>query len=126
MKRSKQRDAVLQVLSSTTSHPTADTVYNSVRDIIPSISLGTVYRNLNVLSENGEIRRLDLGMAQSRFDYNVKPHDHFVCQNCGSVLDVMNEYDNTIDKENASNINGSINYHTLVFYGICDKCSKEK
>ena len=121
MKRSKQRDAVLQALCSTKTHPTADAVYEEVRKTIPNISLGTVYRNLNSLCENGDAGRLDVGLNHSRFDGNVMPHNHFVCRQCHRVTDVEDEYDKSLD-DNAD-FGGKVEYHTLTFYGVCDICA---
>ncbi len=68
----KQRKIILDVLKNTTSHPTADWIYDQVREVLPNISLGTVYRNLKVLKEMGEIMELDFGSTYSRFDGNPK------------------------------------------------------
>ncbi|MGN1084105.1 MAG: transcriptional repressor, partial [Lachnospiraceae bacterium] len=85
VKHSRQRDAILEYLRSTASHPTADTVYENVREKIPNISLGTVYRNLNMLAESGEVLRLSCGGTSDRYDGCVKPHYHFLCRSCGNV-----------------------------------------
>lgn len=122
MKRSKQRDAVLEALCSTTSHPTADNLYNMVRKKMPNISLGTVYRNLNLLSESGKITKIDVGFDQTHYDGNTEPHNHFICKKCHKVYDVKDKYDYEIDKKACSDVNGDIEYHTLMFYGICSSC----
>lgn len=124
MKRSRQRDAILEVLCATKSHPSADWIYDKVRNSIPNISLGTVYRNLNVLSDNEEILKLDIGCDQSRYDGNPKPHDHFVCRTCQSVYDVCSDYNKDIDLD--IGFNCEIDYHTLMYFGTCEKCISKK
>ena len=125
MKRnhSKQREAILDFLATRKDHPTADVVYTNVRKQLPNISLGTVYRNLTLLSDNGEILRLRVGDGTDHFDADISPHYHFICKNCGCVLDL--EMDN-IDKINeiaAKNFNGEIEGHCTYFYGLCSNCT---
>jgi Fur family ferric uptake transcriptional regulator len=84
----KQRAIILEALRSVASHPTADDIYRMVRERLPRISLGTVYRNLELLTGAGEILRLDRAGAQKRFDGNAKPHAHVRCRVCGRIGDV--------------------------------------
>jgi Fur family ferric uptake transcriptional regulator len=84
----RQRAIILEALRSVTSHPTADDIYRMVREKLPRISLGTVYRNLELLTGSGEILRLDRAGAQKRFDGNAKPHAHVRCRVCGRIGDV--------------------------------------
>src|SRR5512135_2658698 len=84
----KQKRVILEVLKNTKSHPTADWVYDKVKKKIPNISLGTVYRNLNILKSQGEITELCYGKGFSRFDGNASHHYHFTCEQCGRILDV--------------------------------------
>lgn len=125
MKHSKQRDAILEVLRSQKTHPTADNIYDMVREKMPNISLGTVYRNLNLLSKGGEISKIDAGLDQSHYDGIAKPHNHFICRKCNSIIDVDDEYDYEIDKKACPDIKGDVEYHTLMFYGVCDNCKDE-
>jgi len=122
MKRSKQRDAILDVLCSTDTHPTADQIYDEVRKVMPNISHGTVYRNLNLLAENNEIIKIGVIGEQCRYDGRISPHNHFVCKCCGSVLDVNMDYDYSINEKAEQCISGDIEYHDLTFYGYCEKC----
>ncbi len=85
----KQRAVILDVLQSVVSHPTADEIYAMVRKILPRISLGTVYRNLDLLVGSGEIGRLDHTGGQRRFDGNTHPHYHVRCECCGKIGDVF-------------------------------------
>ena len=82
LKKSRQRDAIVAFLKTRKDHPTADTVYKEIRNSIPNISLGTVYRNLSLLSERGEIMRLVCDGKVDRFDADVSPHCHFICKSC--------------------------------------------
>lgn len=84
----KQRMVILEELRNVTSHPTADEVYNIVRTRLPRISLGTVYRNLDLLAESGEIIKLEAAGTQKRFDGNLSPHQHVRCMHCGAIGDV--------------------------------------
>ena len=79
LKRSKQRDAIVAFLKTRKDHPTADMVYHEIRQTIPNISLGTVYRNLSLLSDRGEILRLSCDGKTDRFDADIRPHYHFIC-----------------------------------------------
>jgi Fur family transcriptional regulator, ferric uptake regulator len=85
----RQRQVILEQLREVCSHPTADEVYGMVRRRLPRISLGTVYRNLEMLVKAGLIRRLDMAGRQRRYDGNVEHHYHVRCSRCGCVGDVM-------------------------------------
>ncbi len=121
-KYSKQREAILTFLKSRYDHPTADTVYENIRAQIPNISLGTVYRNLNQLSESGIITRLYVDGKTDHFDACTEPHSHFRCTNCGLVQDINGpSYANLIDS--ASNyIDGTIDSVSIIFSGTCINC----
>lgn len=122
---SKQRDSILEFLSSRKDHPTADVVYMNVRKQIPNISLGTVYRNLTLLSENGEILRLRVGDGTDHFDADVSLHYHFVCKECGSVLDLPMDNIDYINETAAQNFDGEIQGHCTYFYGLCGHCTNK-
>lgn len=122
MKRSRQRDAILNYLMSTSEHPTADMVYEQIRKEIPNISLGTVYRNLNQLSEYGMIQKLNLDPKTERFDGNVNDHYHVVCEKCGRVEDIEIPSLEHIDVLAGSTFTGKITGHMVAFRGICKAC----
>ena len=84
MKYSRQRELIKSVLSKRTNHPTAEDIYQEVHDIEPTISLATVYRNLNLLADNGEIRKIKFQGTSDRFDPITSEHFHFVCNNCAA------------------------------------------
>ena len=83
IKYSRQRDSIKNFLENRYDHPTAETVYANIRQEYPNISLGTVYRNLALLSELGEIQKISTGIGPDRFDGNPRPHYHFFCRKCG-------------------------------------------
>ena len=92
LKYSRQREAIKSFLMTRKDHPTADVVYHSLRADFPNISLGTVYRNLTLLADLGEIARLRLGDGVDHFDADTSRHYHFICSECGSVLDLHTEF----------------------------------
>lgn len=122
LRRTKQKEAILEVLRGTTSHPTADWVYNEVRKEIPNISLGTVYRNLRLLCESGEILELDLCGTLARFDARQDNHYHFRCEKCGRVFDVDLPVDEEIDRRAAQKTGFEVSFHRLEFRGVCKNC----
>ncbi|MCF6335418.1 MAG: transcriptional repressor [Spirochaetales bacterium] len=88
MRKTKQREVIMQVLGEHIDHPSADTIYEEVRKFLPRISLGTVYRNLEIMSESGSILKLETGGSIKRFDPNTHSHPHFRCVKCGSIEDL--------------------------------------
>ena len=89
LKYSRQRESIKACLMNRHDHPTADALYASIREEYPNISLGTVYRNLNLLVETGEIQRLTCGDGADHFDGNPRPHYHFMCRECKQVYDCL-------------------------------------
>ncbi len=125
LKYSRQREVIKEFLKTRKDHPTADTVYMNVREQYPNISLGTVYRNLTLLADIGEIQRLRVGDGVDHFDADVSPHYHFVCTECGSVIDLeMDSIDNIVDIA-GMNFDGKITGHVTYFYGYCGNCQKK-
>ena len=120
----KQRQIILEVLRSTKSHPTADWIYEQVRQTVPRISLGTVYRNLRVLKEMGDIQELNYGSTYSRFDGIASSHYHFVCTDCGSVMDVDLPLVMDYERKVAEHIGAKVNFHRMEFYGSCPSCTQ--
>lgn len=125
IKNSRQRQVIKDFLMTRTDHPTADVVYTNVRQIYPNISLGTVYRNLTLLSDMGEIARLRVGDGVDHFDADTSRHYHFICSKCGQVIDLkMDNIDDIVDIA-GMNFNGEIQGHMTYFYGICGDCSEQ-
>lgn len=121
-RKSRQRESILKILRGTKSHPTADTIYLEMKDEFPDLSLGNVYRNLNILVETGMIKRLDFGSTFNRYDGNCETHSHFICEKCGEVSDLeINE--NLNPEDFIKNSKGKkVKNFTLEFFGICEKC----
>lgn len=122
LKYSRQREAILQFLSTRTDHPTADCVYTNLHETYPRLSLGTVYRNLNLLVSTGEIARIVCEEAD-HFDYDVSPHHHFECRICHQVYDVPVAVLPKIDEKTEQEV-GKVEGCQLIFYGICKNCQK--
>ena len=122
LKYSRQRESIKEFLASTTEHPTADTVYLHVREEFPRISLGTVYRNLNLLADIGEIVKITTPDGGDRFDGTTSPHYHVLCTECGKVIDLDMEHLDSINKMAEENFDGVISSHTALFYGTCNEC----
>jgi Fe2+ or Zn2+ uptake regulation protein len=121
-RKSKQKEVIFKVLKGTTSHPAAGWVYEQVRREIPNISLGTVYRNLKLLKERGEIAELDLTGTLSRFDGNTQNHYHFRCEQCGYIFDVDEPVNKEIDERLAQKTGFKVAHHRLEFRGLCKDC----
>lgn len=121
-KKSKQRDMIKAFLIGRKDHPTADVIYMNVRQQNPNISLGTVYRNLTLLADIGEIQRLRLGDGVDHFDADISCHYHFVCNDCGSVIDLEMDSIDSINEVAAANFGGKIAGHVTHFYGTCESC----
>ena len=126
LKYSRQREAIKDFLMTRNDHPTADVVYSNVRTEFPNISLGTVYRNLTLLADLGEIARLRVGDGVDHFDADTSPHYHFVCSDCGSVIDLDMDSIDSINQTAARNFDGQIAGHITYFYGLCPPCKEKK
>ena len=122
LKYSKQREAIKNFLVTRYDHPTAETVYLNIRKEFPNISLGTVYRNLNLLAEIGEIQKLSSGIGPDRFDGNPAPHYHFICRHCGCVMDLTVSGLDHINILAGQDFDGEIEGHITYFYGTCPSC----
>lgn len=125
LKRSRQRDCIKEFLIGRCDHPTADTIYAHVKEQFPNISLGTVYRNLSLLSEIGEIQKISCS-GPDRFDGNPLPHYHFTCDCCGSVSDLEFEEKPRLREFHPKNFHGILSEVSLDFHGVCEKCSHSK
>ena len=123
-KYSRQRETIKEYLANTKDHPSADMVYAHLRQTIPNISLGTVYRNLNLLVSQGEAVKLSFGNGPDRFDGNITPHYHFVCTECGYIDDLEISEDDVarINDIASENFDGKILGHYAYFYGKCGSC----
>ena len=124
LKYSRQRQVIKDFLMTRKDHPTADTVYMNVRNEYPNISLGTVYRNLSLLADIGEIQRLRFDDGVDHFDADTSAHYHFVCTQCGQIIDLkMDSLDHIIDMAEAG-FAGEIQWYVTYFHGLCGNCKK--
>lgn len=124
---SRKREAVLRAVRSTTTHPTAEWVYQTLKPEYPDLSLGTVYRNLAQFKEDGVIMSVGIVNGQERFDGNVQPHTHFVCSQCGAVLDIPD------DRPEPGRIERIAQHHhirvdsaDIMLRGVCSECLNRK
>ncbi len=122
LKYSRQRESIRTNLMSRKDHPTADAVYADIREEFPNISLGTVYRNLNLLVELGAAQKLTFGDGKDHFDADTSLHYHFVCRDCGAVLDLPMEPFSDLDQKAQICTDCSIEDHTVFFFGHCADC----
>lgn len=120
---SQKRTAILAALCDTTTHPTADWIYAQLKPEYPNLSLGTVYRNLKRFCESGQAISVGVINGQEHFDGTVKPHAHFVCDNCGSVLDVDGKFFAPRELSRLSTKTGwKFTGAAVTFHGLCDAC----
>lgn len=126
IKYSRQRESIKRYLAGTKEHPTADTVYMHVKEEFPNISLGTVYRNLNLLTSLGEAIKISDPDGADRFDGCVLPHSHFFCTCCGKVLDIEIDTEELLNKERIDeNFDGIIESSRTIYYGKCGDCIRK-
>ncbi len=112
------------MLRATDTHPNADWIYDRVRNEMPDISLGTVYRNLRLLCQCGKAQEIDMTGTYTRFDGNPDNHYHFRCDNCGRVFDVAGAVDRALDDRVARETGFQISRHRLEFRGLCRECQR--
>jgi Fe2+ or Zn2+ uptake regulation protein len=125
-----QRQVILEELRRNRTHPTADEIYEMVRKRLPRISMGTVYRNLEILSQCGQIQKLQPGRIQMRFDGNPEAHYHITCTRCGRISDAPLEAFDDILKSLENTLGNLTKYgvlgHKLEFLGLCESCMERE
>lgn len=124
-KHSRKREAVLEKIRSTRTHPSAVWVYEELRKDIPDLSLGTVYRNISVFKDEGLIISVGVVNGQERFDGTIAEHTHFICTDCGDVLDVDAKLDRAFTRKVEIENGVAVQHRQLTFYGKCAKCASE-
>jgi len=122
LKYSRQREAIIECLKNRHDHPTADALFQALRLNNPRISLGTVYRNLGLLTELGKINRISCGDGIERYDYITDKHDHFVCRKCGKIIDLEPKLTGDIKHHAVHPDISRVDSHSLIFYGQCREC----
>ncbi|MBX3028149.1 transcriptional repressor [bacterium] len=118
----RQLAAIYGVLVASRDHPTAEQVFRRVRDTLPRVSLGTVYRNLDKLREQGRLRVVRLASGEAHYDAIVSAHDHFVCERCHTVLDL----DGATMPPTVGRLRDDgcvVHWHTTALYGLCGACA---
>jgi len=120
-RQTRQRRVVYESVKRSKRHPTADMIFDKVRKSLPNISLGTVYRNLSVLKEQGLLNELHGTDRKTHYDANLNPHAHFTCTKCGSIIDIMGCPE--IDWQSLEELDGcSVDNQKIEFSGICSSC----
>lgn len=123
---SKKRDAILQTIRSTKSHPSAEWVFEQLREDFPNLSLGTVYRNIAEFKEMGEVMSVAVVDGIDRIDGDTSPHEHFVCTACGAVDDLeLGLQTEEITKQISERCGAEVNKLHLTAYGLCARCLKK-
>ena len=122
---SKKRDAIFNKLASTNTHPSAEWIYRNLKADYPDLSLGTVYRNLSKFKEDGKIISVGVVDGQERYDGNTSPHPHFICSSCGAIIDMHElNIESDLDKSATELYGFRIDFHEIVFHGVCKTCLK--
>ena len=125
LRNTEQRRVILEELTRVTTHPTAQEIYDMVRKRLPRISLGTVYRNLEILSQTGKIKAIEFAGTEKRFDGRTDDHYHVRCVRCGRLSDVPIHTIPQIDEALKGLTDYEILGHRLEFIGVCTKCNNE-
>lgn len=122
LKHSRQREALLELLKSVKSHPTAEWLYTELKKDYKNLSLATVYRNLNLFCDTGEVIKIDVGDGVERYDATTNQHCHFICKDCKSVIDIDVPSIEKLNSE-AEKLNDiTVSNNSLIFFGLCSKC----
>ncbi|MGA2641560.1 MAG: transcriptional repressor [Spirochaetia bacterium] len=124
-RRSRQRERILELLQSTEAHPTANWLYVKLRKEFPNLSLGTVYRNIGILIQQRRINRIAFGSTFDRLDANTRPHYHFICEKCDSIIDLDTPPDESLNAWPDKSLGFKVSRHEIEFYGLCPKCAKK-
>ncbi len=122
LKVTPQRLAIFNVLYHTTSHPSAETIYNSLQETYPTMSLATVYKTLDCFKKNNLVRELNVGEDSFRYDVVVDSHPHLICVECHKVSDMKSEVLQNIREKVSSETKFKLITEQLYFYGLCPEC----
>lgn len=125
-RKSRQREYILDFLRSTDIHPTAQMIYDGIRDEFPNLSIGTVYRNLNILVEQGKAKRLQYGSTFDRYDADLEEHYHFICTQCGRIYDLQIEPKEDLEQIARESSGHHVHSHKIDFFGICKNCRRKE
>ena len=125
-KHSRKRDAILEKIRSTKTHPSADWVFTELRPEIPDLSLGTVYRNIALFKKEGLLASVGVVDGVEHYDGNVQPHSHFICEKCGKIIDIDVPRNPGLDEKVGETYGAKVLHHQTIFYGICKHCLQER
>ncbi|HDQ44346.1 MAG TPA: transcriptional repressor [bacterium] len=123
-RRSRQRERILQLLRQTDAHPTADWVYENLKKEFPRLSLGTVYRNLGILVDQGVIHKIRSGSTFDRFEAKNTVHYHLICERCGKIADFNMPIHDELEEQASRMTDFLIQKHRIDFFGLCGQCRK--
>ncbi len=124
---SKQRECILNILKKLKTHPTAEEIYNQVKEVDDKISRSTVYRNINILVGNKEIMKISMPVGPDRYDYIYKMHNHIVCEKCGKVFDFYYDVSEILKYEIQNQLSEKISLtESIKINGICYECKSKK
>ena len=121
MRYSRQRELITEIIKGRKDHPTADMIYNTARELEPNISLGTVYRNLKLLVDEGVIITLETEDKRLHYDGDISRHSHFICNNCGKIVDLFKPADTPQEIKDAGL---TVTGEKCVYYGLCNGCNR--
>ena len=124
-RQSKQRNRILELLRSTDRHPTADWLYQQLKDEFPNLSFGTVYRNLATLIEQGLVKKIHFGSTFDRYEANTQPHYHLICESCGKIIDFAMPIYNDLNTQATKLTSFTVFHHKIEFYGMCEDCKSK-
>lgn len=120
---SKQREAILEVMKQNRVHPTAEEIFDLVKEKEPQISRSTVYRNINILVDLGQIKKIKMTVGPDRYDYLYEEHSHMICEKCGKLFDFYYDFNKgELTKELLEQIGMNIDIDSITIYGICEDC----
>ncbi len=125
-KRSRQREEILKILRNTDTHPTASWIYDELKKDFNNLSMGTVYRNVNILIDQNLVTKIEAGSSFDRFDGNVEPHYHFICRECDSIYDMPIQLMEELNEQANQSINHQVEEHRINFYGLCENCNSSE
>ena len=120
MRYSKQRELITEIIKGRKDHPTADMIYASARELEPNISLGTVYRNLKLLADEGVIITLETEDKRLHYDGDISRHSHFICSECGKIIDLFKPSETP---KELFELNLTVTGEKCIYYGYCPKCN---
>ena len=122
MRYSRQRELITEIIKGRTDHPTADMIYNTAREIEPNISLGTIYRNLKLLSDEKVIITLETEDKRLHYDGDLSRHSHFICEKCGKIIDLFEPAEKPKELQK---LGLTVSGEKCVYYGRCSSCQSD-